>query len=138
MTLKIIIYSVGKSKESWLQEALSEYEKRLRPQNTILWKLAKDQDQLRLWLASKKDYICLNPSGESMTSIEFSKLFATLPMKKTFVIGNAEGIHKEIINRASQQISLSQLTFTHQMTRLILIEQIYRAIEIDRGSKYHK
>lgn len=138
MSLKIIIYSVGKSKESWLQEALSEYEKRLRSQGTILWKVAKDQDQLRHWLSSEKDYICLDPSGEVMTSEEFSKFFLSLPVKRIFVIGDAEGIHPEIANRASKKMSLSRLTFTHQMTRLILIEQIYRAIGIDRGSKYHK
>ena len=56
----------------------------------------------------------------------------------SFVIGGAEGLSKEVSEKALAKISLSKLTFTHQLTRLILIEQIYRAYEIDKGSQYHK
>lgn len=55
-----------------------------------------------------------------------------------FVIGGAEGLPPPILNNSLTQISLSPLTFTHQLTRLILLEQLYRAFEIQKGSQYHK
>ena len=56
----------------------------------------------------------------------------------TFVIGGAEGIPPALKAKAKALISLSRMTFTHQITRLILVEQVYRALEIERGSAYHK
>lgn len=138
--LKITILSVGKTKEKWLEEAFEEYIKRLKPYVEIHCIWAKNDIQL-IDLAQKERFlICLDPQGRQFDSEEFSKyLFKSFEKggsQVTLIIGSAEGLPKEL--RQHPLISLSLMTFTHQMTRLVLIEQIYRAIEIHRGSRYHK
>ena len=133
--------SIGKSKEPWLREALSTYEKRLTRDATISWLYIKDNTALLKALATEKKVIALDSKGKAMTSEKFSSyLLKSLVEgggKVTFVIGGAEGLPEAIVEK-HPKISLSPLTFTHQMARLILLEQIYRAIEIDKGSPYHK
>ena len=140
--IKVKIYIIGKNKETWLQAALQEYTQRLQSTLSIEWILAKNDLQLQQFLSKEPHYICLDPKGKAFTSEAFSAfligLFRTHESRLQFVIGGAEGIPLEISAKASQKISLSPMTFTHQITRLILLEQIYRAIEIDRGSEYHK
>jgi len=139
---KIKIYSVGKTKESWLQEVLIEYETRLKNTLSIEWILYKSTELLESALEKQEHFLCLDPEGKQYTSPEFSSSFihwlTQFHSRLCFVIGGAEGIPPQIKKRASSLISLSKMTLTHQMTRLILIEQIYRALEIEKGSAYHK
>lgn len=139
--IKLKILSVGKTKEKWLEEAFNEYVKRLKPVAHIETLWAKDTPQLIEWAQKEPSYICLDPNGRLLTSEEFSSFLSQAWQKGgsrlTLVIGGAEGL-PEILKKESQLVSLSPLTFTHQLTRLILIEQIYRAIEIQKGSNYHK
>lgn len=109
---------------------------------SIEWVLAKNDEKL-LELAQKEPLLlCLDPKGVSVTSEEFSRLFYTSLVKGgsrlAFVIGGAEGLPSALKRKSSHLISLSPLTFTHQITRLILLEQLYRALEIQKGSSYHK
>lgn len=139
---KIKIYTIGKTKERWLEEALEEYTQRLKATLSIEWVLAKD-DQKLLELAQKEPLLlCLDPKGVSVTSEEFSRLFYSSLIqggsRLAFVIGGAEGLPAPLKQKGSRLISLSPLTFTHQLTRLILLEQIYRALEIQKNSSYHK
>lgn len=140
--MKIKIYTIGKIKESWLGEALKEYEKRLKPYFEIIWHLAKDGKGLQKALELEKKFVALDPKGQEFSSPEFSQfLHHSLEQggcRLAIAIGGDEGLNAELKSRASSLISLSQMTFTHQMTRLILLEQLYRAAEIDRGSPYHK
>lgn len=139
---RIKILSIGKTKESWLQEALQEYEKRLKSVIIIEWLIAKNDDQLRTFLAKEAGWISLSPSAKMFTSEQFSTfLYKDLEQsgsRTCFVIGGAEGLPPDILSQSREIISLSPLTFTHQITRLILLEQIYRASEIAKGSHYHK
>ena len=135
--LKVKVITIGRSKEIWLTEALVEYEKRLQGKLEIDWLLAKDDEQLLEW-SSKESFIALDPKGTLLTSEEWSQKMGKLGARLTFVIGGATGIPLTLLKQASFRWSLSPLTFTHQMTRLILVEQLYRAIEIERGSQYHK
>ncbi len=139
---KIKIYSVGKTKESWLQEVLAEYETRLKATLSIEWILFKTTEQLELALEKHDHFLCLDPEGKQYTSPDFSSsLIHWLTLfhsRLCFVIGGAEGISPSLKKRAYQLISLSKMTFTHQMTRVVLLEQIYRALEIEKGSSYHK
>jgi 23S rRNA (pseudouridine1915-N3)-methyltransferase len=131
------IVSIGKNKESWLQDALHEYEKRLTSTVRIEWVLLKKEAQLEESLRRETNYHCLDPSGNLYTSERFSSFLKPHP-SLTFVIGGATGISPNLKQKAASLISLSPLTFTHQHTRLILLEQIYRAHEINKGSNYHK
>jgi 23S rRNA (pseudouridine1915-N3)-methyltransferase len=140
--LKIKVYSIGKTKEEWLQEAVGEYEKRLKATLSFEWILAKSDEQLKQFLEKEENFICLDPKGKQYSSEEFSafltKTFRDCNSRLAFVIGGAEGIPPALKSKAKSLISLSKMTFTHQITRLILVEQIYRALEIERGSAYHK
>ena len=138
---KITLFTIGKTKELWLEEALSVYLKRLKSQCTIEFILTKDDHHLGL-LASKKDHaICLDPLGASLSSEEFST-FLLKELEKggsnlAFIIGGPNGL-PESFKEKFPLLSFSKMTFTHQMMRLLLVEQIYRALEINKGTSYHK
>lgn len=140
--IKIKIYSVGKSKEDWLQTALDLYERRLKPSISFAWILAKTDEQLKQFLQKETNFICLDPNGKQFSSEEFSsfliKIIKESHSRLSIVIGGPEGIPPLVKAKAAALISLSRLTFTHQIARLILLEQIYRALEIEKGSAYHK
>jgi 23S rRNA (pseudouridine1915-N3)-methyltransferase len=139
---KIKMISVGKTKEAWLKEALDAYSQRLKATASIEWVLLKNVQQLNDTVKKESFFICLDPNGKAYSSEEFSTfLFQQLiaqGARLTFVIGGPDGIPKEIIGKAAFLLSFSQMTFTHQMIRLLLLEQLYRAIEIHKGTAYHK
>lgn len=138
---RIAIFSVGKSKEHWLELALEEYVKRLKQWCRISFVFVKDNEQLIKALQKQDNYICLDPTGKLMSSLQFAshldELLVQWKGEITYVIGGAEGI-PESVKQGKKMVSLSPLTFTHQMTRLILIEQIYRAFTLSQGLPYHK
>jgi 23S rRNA (pseudouridine1915-N3)-methyltransferase len=137
---KVKISSVGRSKEPWLQAALAEYEKRLSRHMDIAWVIAKDDAHLNELVAPP--WIALDSHGEEIDSVTASKkvmrLFAEQGSSLHFLIGGAEGLSQRIVTKSLWTWSLSKLTFTHQMTRLVLLEQLYRAVQIDLGTAYHK
>lgn len=139
---RIKVYSVGKTKEDWLQKAIEEYAERLRSSLHFEWILAKNDAQLHQFLEKESHFICLDLQAKQLTSEEFSRqLIQWLQdcgSRLCFVIGGAEGISAMIKTKARGMISLSKMTFTHQIARLILVEQIYRALEIEKGTAYHK
>lgn len=138
------IFSVGKTKEDWLEQALEEYLKRLKPTAAISFIWAKNEAQLETAVikeAEKSRIVCLDASGQLMDSEEFSsfllKQLEEGGSRLGLVIGGPEGL-PPVVKKRFPLLSLSRLTFTHQMARLILIEQIYRAFEIAKQSRYHK
>lgn len=139
---KVKILTVGKSKEIWLKEALQEYEKRLSNTLKFEWLIAKDRPQLIDWAKSETALIALDLKGELLSSEAFSQKFTRALTEKggrlAFLIGDADGVPDELLNKCFWKWSLSPLTFTHQMVRLLLVEQIYRALEIEKKSGYHK
>ncbi len=140
--LEIKILSIGKCKEKWLIAGINEYEKRLKPFLKIQWLLSKNTKDFYNLLDKQTNYICLDEKANQFDSIEFSKIFINLCEKYhsrlTFVIGGAEGIDNIYLQNAIYCFSLSRMTFTHQMIRLIFIEQIYRSLEISQGKSYQK
>ena len=104
----------------------------------------KDDQQLLTLVQKEPCIVCLDPQGKTFGSEEFSDFFDSQCIKGgsrlAFVTGGAAGLPLELKSSSisSPLFSLSRLTFTHQITRLVLIEQIYRALEIKRGSPYHK
>ena len=138
---KLRILSVGKTKETWLDEAISEYQQRLSKVLTFEFIWAKNDAQLLLLAVKEPLALCLDATGTLMNSPTFSsfimKKFEEGGSRLTMIIGGAEGLPEPLKQRHAL-ISFSPMTFTHQMIRLILVEQIYRAFEIDKGSNYHK
>jgi len=139
--LKVKIFSVGKRKEKWLEEGIREYEKRLESTVRFQFLYSKDDQQLISLVKRETLLIGLDQKGAVLSSQQFSHFlqncFVQNGSKAGFVIGGPEGLPKELKDQLSL-ISLSSLTFTHQMTRLIFIEQVYRAMQLMQGSPYHK
>lgn len=139
---KINVFSIGKTKEQWLIQGLEEYTRRLKPRAQINWILAKNAELLNTNLEKLSRFICLDEKGKSYSSAAFSRMILKELEKGgcvlNLVIGGDTGLPDALKQKASSLLSLSPLTFTHQMTRLFLLEQLYRAFEIERGSPYHK
>ena len=139
--IRIKFLSVGKTNERWLEEGIEMYVKRMTPwvQFEFVW--LKDALQLEKALFAEKHVVILDPKGQSFDSNRFADWFfkriEQAGSRLTFAIGPAEGF-SERVKAEFESISFSQLTFTHQLSRLILIEQLFRAFEIKKGSAYHK
>jgi 23S rRNA (pseudouridine1915-N3)-methyltransferase len=134
---KVKIYTVGKCKETWLQEALAEYEKRLSRTMEIEWILSKNNAELIEKLPRDARWISLDVKGELLDSPALSKKLLK-NSRLHFLIGGPDGIDPELLAKSAWRWSLSPLTFTHQIVRLLLVEQLYRALEIDAGTSYHR
>lgn len=135
---KVKVIAQGRCKEPWLSSALAEYEKRLKPQLQIEWILGDNAEELLKLCKKENHLVALDVQGTLMTSEAFSEKWHQLGARSAFVIGGPEGLPKEILKQASFRFSLSPLTFPNQIVRLLLVEQLYRALEIAKGSPYHK
>ena len=146
--MKINLIVVGKLKEKFLVDGVAEYFKRLKKFSTVEvreiteCRTVEEEGQKILSLVPQGSWLCvLDVSGVALTSEDFAKKIAALSLggvsNLTFVIGGAFGLSDELKRAASFRLSLSEMTFTHQMARLILVEQIYRAFKINRHEPYH-
>lgn len=159
--MKIKIVTVGKLKEKYLKDGIAEYSKRLsRFANLEMIELADEKTPDRasdsenqkilelegtriLSKIGDRDFvIVLAIEGKILSSEEFSKQLERAPINGfstlTFVIGGSLGLSPQIKKRANLSISFGRLTLPHQLMRLVLVEQIYRAFTIQQGSPYHK
>ncbi len=159
MNIKIVC--VGKIKEAFYRDALLEYQKRLSKycklsiievsdektldnasENEEL--LVKEKEGKRILdKLNDKDYVfALAIEGKDLDSVSFSNKLESLAVDSVsdiaFVIGGSLGLSKEVLNRADFKISFSKMTFPHQLMRVILLEQIYRAYRIIKNEPYHK
>lgn len=146
--MKVNLIVVGKLKEKFLVDGVAEYLKRLKKFATIEvrevpeCRTVDEEGQKILSLVPKDSWLCvLDVAGEALSSEDFAKKIAALALdgvsNLTFAIGGAFGLSEELRRAAAFRLSLSQMTFTHQMARLILVEQIYRAFKINRHEPYH-
>ncbi|WP_163336598.1 23S rRNA (pseudouridine(1915)-N(3))-methyltransferase RlmH [Desulfopila sp. IMCC35008] len=144
---------LGRAKASYIEEGISEYIKRLSHYtqfsvNLLKGKKNKANDpkaEGRLLLAqipSGWQAVALDPLGRQFTSEEFTARINTWERQSVkgvcYLIGGPLGLSDEVRNRADLLFSLSKMTFTHDMARLLLVEQLYRAYTIKNGEKYHK
>ena len=147
--MKLTIIAIGKLKEKFLVEGVAEYLKRLRLFSKVEireipeCKTVDEEGKKILSQIPKDSFVfVLDVAGVSITSEDFARKIADLNLRGvsnlTFVIGGAFGLSEDIKKAADFRMSLSEMTFTHQMARLILLEQIYRAFKINRGEPYHK
>ena len=159
--MKIKIVTVGKLKEKYLKDGIAEYSKRLsRFANLEMIELADEKTPDRasdsenqkilelegtriLSKIDDRDFvIVLAIEGKTLSSEEFSKQLEQAPINGfstlTFVIGGSLGLSPQVKKRANLSISFGRLTLPHQLMRLVLVEQIYRAFTIQQGSPYHK
>lgn len=142
----IKIIAGGKKHENWLKEAVSEYEKRLKhTPYSLEWEFIEEEKLMKKletdWPFTGQDYVIIcDERGQNISSDEYSaKLQNAFNSSKNIIIliGGAYGFPPEIRKKANFLWSFSNLVFPHQIARLIVAEQIYRAEEIARGSHYH-
>ncbi|MGG3736551.1 23S rRNA (pseudouridine(1915)-N(3))-methyltransferase RlmH [Aeribacillus pallidus] len=159
--MNISIISVGKLKEKYLKQGINEYTKRLSAYAKVDIievpdeKAPEQLSETEVELVKKKEgerilakihsdtyVIALAIEGKMKSSEELAesldKLATYGKSKIAFVIGGSLGLHKDVMQRANEALSFSKMTFPHQLMRLILLEQIYRAFRINRGEPYHK
>lgn len=139
--IKIHIISVGKTKELWLEQALAEYVKRLSHWASVEFSWCKDDIQLQSMVEKESGSVwCLDPAAVPMSSEAFAqqleKKIVSGGARVAFVIGGPEGLPP--ILKRYPLLSLSPMTFTHQVARLILVEQVYRAYTLLHNIPYHK
>ena len=158
--IHINIVCVGKIKEKFFREAIEEYSKRLsrfcvltitevadekipEKSNENIEELIKQKEGINILNHIKKDsyVIALELKGMELDSVKFSKeieQISNLNSNITFVIGGSLGLSKDVLNRSNKQICFSKMTFPHQLIRIFLVEQIYRAFKIANNETYHK
>lgn len=144
----IKIIALGNIKETFFKESVLEYQKRISKYTKLEIieikesdSLAKEKEAILKHIEPKDYVVCLAIEGESLSSIEFSrKLDQWLMQNKnvTFIIGSSQGLDEEIKKQSDIMLSFSALTFPHQLFRIILLEQIYRAFKIKNNETYHK
>ena len=150
----IKIITVGSLKEKYLKEAVEEYSKRLRKYTDIemieikdegllppLQAMEKEREKIKKHLSEKDYIITLEIEGKELSSEELAKKLEDIQMINsniTFIIGGSYGIEKSIKEKAKFHLSFSKLTFPHQLFRVLLLEQIYRAFKIMNHESYHK
>ncbi|MFB6466472.1 23S rRNA (pseudouridine(1915)-N(3))-methyltransferase RlmH [Cytobacillus sp. Hz8] len=157
--MNISIITVGKLKEKYLKQGIEEYLKRLSayakveiievPDEKAPEELSavemeivkqKEGDRILAKVNSDAHVIALAIEGKLKSSEELAdtldKLATYGKSKVAFIIGGSLGLSKEVLNRANEKLSFSRMTFPHQLMRLILVEQVYRAFRINRGEPY--
>lgn len=158
--LTINILCIGKIKENFFKEAIEEYSKRLSkycklniielPDEKIPDKIndniienikEKESNDIIKHLPKDTYILSLDLSGKEYSSEKFSNKIDSLSMQTsniTFIIGGSLGIHKKLLNISQEKICFSKMTFPHQLIRIFLLEQLFRAFKISHGETYHR
>lgn len=150
----IKLITVGTIKENYLKEAIEEYKKRISKYTNIEIIELKDEglveeekaiklegEKIKKYLNDKDYLITLEIEGKEFSSVEFAEKIDNILIENsniTFVIGGSYGLSSEITSKAKLHLSFSKMTFPHQLFRVLLLEQIYRAYKINNNESYHK
>jgi len=153
--MKVSIWAIGKTDEKYLEEGINKYLKRLKHYTQLSYEefkdvkagqfptetLKREADMILTKLKSEDILVLLDEKGQSYDSVQFASYLEKMQVQSTksivFLIGGAYGHHETIRLRANHLVSLSKMTFSHQMVRLFLVEQVYRAYTIIKNEKYH-
>lgn len=157
--IRFEVLAVGKVREKWLQKGVDEYIKRLSRFSRIKiyqlpdqpcpkgeaqqeQALAREAELIIAGINPRSYVIALDMKGKSLDSPGLAELFERLSVQGisdlTFIIGGSMGLSREVLDRADFILSFSSFTFPHQLMRVILLEQVYRACKINLGETYHK
>lgn len=155
--MKIQLWSIGKSHEPYVKTGIEDFTKRIEKYFSVEWNLIptpknagmlsemdlkkKEGEMIIDWLQPDDFLVLLDERGKQFSSEALAAFLQTRANERTkklvFLVGGAYGVAEPVFKRANLQWSLSQLVFPHQLVRLILAEQLYRACTILRNEKYH-
>ncbi len=149
----IKIICIGKLKEKYLIDAIDEYTKRINKftkiniielpdENYDITKtLIKEKDSILKYINERDYIVTLDIEGKNISSLEFARKIDEILVNYSnicFIIGGSYGLHEDIKNKSNFSLSFSKMTFPHQLFRVMLVEQIYRAYKINNNESYHK
>ena len=147
----IKIICIGKIKEKYFIDAIEEYQKRLSKYTKLeiielpdynydVLKTVNEEGKNILSKIDDKSYVVtLEVTGKKLNSVELSSFFdSNISKNITFVIGGSYGLSSDVLKRSNYRLSFSDLTFPHQLFRILLLEQIYRSFKIIKNESYHK
>jgi len=150
----IKIITIGSIKEKYLKEAIEEYKKRISKYTNLEIIELKDEglveetkavrleaEKIEKYVNDKDYIITLEIEGKEYNSIEFAEKLRTIQMENSnisFIIGGSYGLADSIKEKAKLHLSFSKMTFPHQLFRVLLLEQVYRAYKINNNESYHK
>jgi 23S rRNA (pseudouridine1915-N3)-methyltransferase len=159
--MQVRVVAIGKIKENFLREGIAEYEKRLRPYLKLqivelaeekrpqpaspaheLSAMEKEGERILAAVPDGMHIVALDRNGKAPSSRELAALFREWELSGrnqiTFIIGGDLGLSSGVLAKSTFSLSLSKMTFTHPMARLLLLEQVYRACRINSGEPYHR
>lgn len=155
--MKLTVIALGNKMPNWVDSACNEYKKRFdqgfnlelkilkaqkrTPNSQVEQILSIEESRIREHIPNQASLIILDEHGKGVTTVELSELLTKWQQQNInpcFVIGGADGISANLKKEALMQIQLSKLTFPHGLARIILIEQLYRAITILQNHPYHR
>jgi 23S rRNA (pseudouridine1915-N3)-methyltransferase len=140
--VKLALVAVGKLKEAWVQEGCAEYAKRVRGKLPLDLVEVKDDTELVRKIPPRYKLWALDERGKELSSEELAgsvrKAMNGSEQGIAMIIGGADGLPRELVGRADFVWSLGRLTLPHRLARLIVLEQLYRALSILRGEPYHR
>ena len=136
------IVAVGKVRKDWVGEGVALYRKRLPGLELVELRdagMAREAEAIRAELKPAEQLVALCEEGQTFDSLAFAnRLEGSGSDRLAFVIGGADGLDPVIKAQASWRLSLSPMTFPHELARLLLLEQLYRALSIQQGGPYHR
>jgi 23S rRNA (pseudouridine1915-N3)-methyltransferase len=155
--MKLVLLMTGKTDEAWLREGVAEYEKRISRytrfeiitlpdvknagNRSSSWVKEKEAEKILASVKSDDQVVLLDEHGREYSTVEFVSFIrhTTMLQKKrmVFIIGGPWGFHESVTARADNMLSLSKLTFSHQLVRLLFAEQLYRVLSVIAGDPYH-
>ncbi|WP_029166551.1 23S rRNA (pseudouridine(1915)-N(3))-methyltransferase RlmH [Aminiphilus circumscriptus] len=153
--MKLVILSVGMPRAAWAFEGCSQYEKRVEKLLPLTWEtvpeargiknveaVRKKEEERILQRITERDYpVLLDEAGICRSSRDFSiwlyESLQSVPGRLLLVVGGAHGVGERIKSRAAERVSLSPMTFPHELCLVLLFEQLYRAVSIRHGMRYH-
>lgn len=145
--MKIRLIWVGKTKEQFILEGIRKYIRLASPYADIIISEIKEEKGKEINKMTEKEgqriiklqvpYVLLDEKGKNLTSLEFAAYMGRFPHGINFVVGGAYGVSDMVRETAQDRIALSKMTFTHEMARVFLLEQIYRSFTISQRRGYH-
>jgi len=140
--VKLTVLAVGKLRESWVRDGCSEYEKRVRARLPLEVMELKTAGEISRRLPPRAEVWALDERGREWSSTELAeelrRRMSSGSQGIALLIGGADGLPEEVLKGAQIRWSLGRLTLPHRLVRLLLLEQLYRALSIVRGEPYHR
>ncbi len=140
--MKLTLIAVGKLRDDWARNGCAEFEKRVRAKLPLDIRELKERDDVLAKVPARHELWALDVQGHGLSSEELAARLGNRMRSGAqgiaFAIGGADGLAPEVLKRADFKLSLGRMTLPHRLARLILLEQLYRALSIVRGEPYHR